>query len=111
MPAVFVKSASLTMPPEHAATLRALSQNRYIPNVGAADLPDKIGSGAGNSFQGTVSVTLTILYRHSRRCDEAGMVIVPEQAQVAAMKDQLEKNGYTVVKIVTGTVAEPIPLV
>ena len=39
------------------------------------------------------------------------MVIVPEQAQVAAMKDQLEKNGYTVVKIVTGTVAEPIPLV
>ena len=39
------------------------------------------------------------------------MVIVPEQAQVAAMKDQLEKNGYTVIKIVTGTAAEPTPLV
>lgn len=38
------------------------------------------------------------------------MVIVPEQAQVAAMKDQLEKSGYTVTEIVTGTVAEPIPL-
>jgi hypothetical protein len=64
-----------------------------------------IGSAA--AAQGIVSVTLTILYRHPRRSDEAGMVIVPEQAQVAAMKDRLEKSGYTVIKIVTGTVSEP----
>jgi len=67
-----------------------------------------IGSTA--TAQGTVPVALTILYRHSLRSDEAGMVIVPERADVAETTDQLEKSGYTVIKIVRGPVAEPILL-
>jgi len=46
-------------------------------------------------------VRAKILYRHTRRPDEAGLVIVPDQAQVTEMKDQLEKRGYLVLKIDT----------
>lgn len=55
-------------------------------------------------------MTATILYRHPLRSDEAGMAIVPDQAKLAAMKDELEDRGYTVVKIVTSALAKPVPL-
>ena len=42
-----------------------------------------------------------ILYRHPRRPDEAGIVIVPDQAQATEIKDQLEQRGYLVLKIDT----------
>jgi hypothetical protein len=46
-------------------------------------------------------VRAKILYRHPRRPDEAGILIVPDQAQATEMKDQLEKHGYLVLKIDT----------
>jgi hypothetical protein len=56
-------------------------------------------------------VSLTILYRHSGRPDEAGMAVVGDQAKAAAMKTQLEKRGYLIIKIVTATFARTIPAV
>jgi hypothetical protein len=44
---------------------------------------------------------LTILYRHPRRPDEAGMTVVADQAKAAAMKDQLELRGFRVIEIAT----------
>jgi len=52
-------------------------------------------------------VSLTILYRHPRRPDEAGMTVVADQAKAAAAKDQLETRGYLIVKIVTATFTKP----
>jgi hypothetical protein len=46
-------------------------------------------------------VRAKILYRHPQRSDEAGIVIVPDQAQAAEIKSQLEKRGYLVIKIET----------
>jgi hypothetical protein len=43
-------------------------------------------------------VSLTILYRHPRRPDEAGMTVVGDQAKAVAMKDQLEHRGYLVIQ-------------
>ena len=57
------------------------------------------------------SVSLTILYRHPRRPDEAGMTVVADQAKAAAAKDQLEDRGYLVVKIKTTTFAKPVPAI
>jgi hypothetical protein len=54
-------------------------------------------------------VSLTILYRHPRRPDEAGMTVVSDQAKAAAMKDQLEHRGYLVTNIVTATFAKAVP--
>ena len=60
---------------------------------------------AGRKF---FAVSLTILYRHARRPDEAGMTVVGDQVKAAAMKVQLEHRGYLVVKIVTATFAKAI---
>jgi len=56
-------------------------------------------------------VSLTILYRHPRRPDEAGMSVVADQAKATAMKDQLEHRGYLIVKIVTATFAKAMPAI
>ena len=56
-------------------------------------------------------MSLTILYRHPRRPDEAGMTVVADQAKAAAVKDQLEDRGYLVIKIVTATFAKLIPAI
>jgi len=58
---------------------------------------------------GRFPVSLTILYRHPRRPDEAGMTVVADQAKAIAMKGQLEHRGYLVIKIVTATFAKPMP--
>jgi len=55
-------------------------------------------------------VTLTILYRHPLRLDEAGMTVVSGQAEAAAMKDQLESRGFLVIKIVAATFARTTPV-
>ena len=55
------------------------------------------------------SVSLTILYRHPRRPDEAGMTVVADQAKATAMKAQLERRGYLILKIMTATFAKAIP--
>jgi hypothetical protein len=50
----------------------------------------------------------TIFYRHQTRPDEAGMTRVPDDGYAPALKDQLEKRGFQVVKIVpTPTRAMP----
>lgn len=54
-------------------------------------------------------MSLTILYRHPRRPDEAGMTVVADQAKAIAMKDQLEHRGYLVIEILTPTFAKPLP--
>ena len=54
-------------------------------------------------------MSLTILYRHPRRPDEAGMTVVADQAKAIAMKDQLEHRGYLVIEILTATVAKAVP--
>jgi hypothetical protein len=56
-------------------------------------------------------VSLTILYRHPRRPDEAGMTVVADQAKAIAMKDQLEHRGYLVIKILGATFAKPVPAI
>jgi|GEM_PF-3072783 len=58
---------------------------------------------------GKLPVSLTILYRHPRRPDEAGMTVVGDQVKAAAMRAQLEQRGYLVVKIVTATFAKAVP--
>lgn len=52
-------------------------------------------------------MSLTILYRHPRRPDEAGMTVVADQAKAIAMTDQLERRGYLVIQILTATFAPP----
>jgi hypothetical protein len=46
-------------------------------------------------------MSATILYRHPARPDEAGISLVPDAAYAAALKDQLVKRGFQVVKIVS----------
>jgi hypothetical protein len=46
-------------------------------------------------------MSATILYRHPARPDEAGISFVPDGAYAAALKDQLVKRGFQVVKIVS----------
>ena len=52
-------------------------------------------------------MSLTILYRHPRRPDEAGMTVVANQAKASEMKDQLECRGFLVIEILTPTFAKP----
>jgi hypothetical protein len=54
-------------------------------------------------------VSLTILYRHPQRPDEAGMTVVADHAKAIAMKDQLEHRGYLVIEILTATFAKTVP--
>jgi len=44
-------------------------------------------------------MSLTITYRHPQRPDEAGVVVVPDRAKAAEMKDQLENRGFLVIEI------------
>ena len=53
-------------------------------------------------------MSLTILYRHPGRPDEAGMTVVADQAKAAAVKDQLERRGYLIIKIATAIFAKPV---
>jgi hypothetical protein len=53
--------------------------------------------GRGGSFL----VSVTIVYRHRQRPDEVGMTVVVDEANVAAMKDQLKNQGFLVTKIET----------
>ena len=55
-------------------------------------------------------MSLTILYRHPQRPDEAGMTLVADQAKAAAMQDQLERRGFRVIAIVTAPFAKVTPV-
>jgi hypothetical protein len=44
---------------------------------------------------------LTIMYRHPQRPDEAGMVIVPDKAKAAEVKDRLENRGFLIIETAT----------
>jgi hypothetical protein len=46
------------------------------------------------------------MYRHPRRPDEAGVVVVPDQAKAAEIKDRLENRGFLVVEIATAPFAK-----
>ena len=46
-------------------------------------------------------MSLTILYQHPQRPDEAGVVLVPDRAKAAEIKDQLENRGFLIIDIVT----------
>jgi hypothetical protein len=52
-------------------------------------------------------MSLTILYRHPQRPDEAGMVLVPDPAKAEDMKNQLENRGFRVVEITTAPFGKP----
>ncbi len=47
-------------------------------------------------------MSLTILYRNPERPDEAGIIMIADQAKAAAMIDQLEERGFVVDKITFG---------
>jgi hypothetical protein len=51
-------------------------------------------------------MSLTILYRHPQRPDEAGVVVVPDRAKAAEMKGQLEHRGFLIVEIRTAPFAK-----
>jgi hypothetical protein len=44
-------------------------------------------------------MTLTILYWHPDRPDEAGMTMIADQAKVSAIVDRLENRGFVIDKI------------
>jgi|HubBroStandDraft_6_1064221.scaffolds.fasta_scaffold244290_3 hypothetical protein len=56
-------------------------------------------------------MSLTILYRHPDRPEEACMTMIAGQTDAAAVVDQLEKRGFVVEKITArsfaGAPAEP----
>jgi hypothetical protein len=54
-------------------------------------------------------VSLTILYRHPHRPDEAGMTVVADHAKAAAMKDELEDRGFLVVEVVPAPFPKAAP--
>ena len=56
-------------------------------------------------------MSLTILYRHPQRPDEAGMTVVGDQLKAVTMKAQLEHRGYLIIKIVTATFTKAAPAV
>jgi hypothetical protein len=41
------------------------------------------------------------MYRHPQRPDEAGMVIVPDKATAAEVKDRLENRGFLIIETAT----------
>lgn len=51
-------------------------------------------------------MSLTITYRHPKRPDEAGVVVVPDRTKAAEVKDQLETRGFLVVAIATAPFAK-----
>jgi hypothetical protein len=51
-------------------------------------------------------MSLTIMYRHPQRPDEAGVVVVPDQAKAAEMKDRMENRGFLVIDIATAPFAK-----
>ena len=55
-------------------------------------------------------MTLSILYRHRDRPDEAGMTMIAAQENVAAMVDQLERRGFVVEKITARSLANPVTI-
>jgi hypothetical protein len=50
-------------------------------------------------------MSLTILYRHPDRPDEACMTMIAGQTDAAEIVDQLEKRGFVVEKITTRSFA------
>ena len=59
----------------------------------------------------SIPVSLTILYRHPQRPDEAGMTVVENEAKAAAVKDQLELLGFRVIEIVTAPFGKVVPAI
>jgi hypothetical protein len=55
-------------------------------------------------------MSLTILYRHPRRPDGAGMTVVADQVTAAAVRIQLELRGFQVIKIVPAAYAKTVPV-
>lgn len=53
-------------------------------------------------------MTLTIFYRHRDPPDAANMIMIAAQENVPAMVDELQKRGYVVDKISTGSVASAV---
>jgi hypothetical protein len=51
-------------------------------------------------------MSFTILYRHPKRPDEAGVVVVSDRAKAAEMKNQLENRGFLVSEIATARFAK-----
>ena len=51
-------------------------------------------------------MSLTILYRHPQRPDEAGVVVVPDRAKAEEMKDQLKDQGFLVIAVTTAPFAK-----
>jgi hypothetical protein len=70
---------------------------------------ERSGSVERDRAREGVLVSLTILYRHPRRPDEAGMTVVADQTKAIAMKDQLEHRGYLVIEILTAAFAKAAP--
>ncbi len=56
-------------------------------------------------------MSLTILYRHPRRPDEAGITLVAGQAEAEVMQGQLKSRGFLVIKIVVATFAKATPAI
>jgi len=54
-------------------------------------------------------MSLTILYRHPQRPDEAGVVVVPDQAEAAEIKDRLENRGFLVIEIRNRAFCQGVP--
>lgn len=82
---------------------RWVTLTRYIPNLAAIERP---GVSGPDGCRGSIRpMSLTIMYRHPRRPDEAGMVLVPDRAKALEVKDQLENRGFVVIAIATALFA------
>lgn len=46
------------------------------------------------------------MYRHPQRPDEAGVVVVPDKAKAAEIKDRLEKRGFLIIEVATAPFAK-----
>ena len=66
----------------------------------------------GPTSLGRAGMSVTILYRHPARPDEAGISYVPDDAYAAALKERLVRQGYKVVEMVpvlaAGTVTDKL---
>jgi hypothetical protein len=51
-------------------------------------------------------MSLKIMYRHPQRPDEAGVVVVPDKAKAAEIKDRLEKRGFLIIEVATAPFAK-----
>jgi hypothetical protein len=61
-------------------------------------------------MRGGFPITLTILYRHRDRPDDAAMTMISAQERVAAAVGTLEKRGFMVDKITARSSAAAGPL-